>query len=102
MRIDKFLAERYGSRNKAAKAIENKLVLVNGKAVSASYEVKSDDKIEFFEAVESYVSAGGYKLSKALKDFGFDVNAKFLPTWVQARAGLPTVCCKTVQKRSIV
>ncbi len=76
MRIDKFLAERYGSRNKAAKAIEYKLVLVNGKAVSASYEVKSDDRIEFFEAEESYVSAGGYKLSKALKDFGFDVNGK--------------------------
>ena len=72
MRIDKFLAERYGSRNKAVKAIEGKLVLVNGKAVSAAYEVKSDDKIEFFEAEESYVSAGGYKLSKALKDFGLD------------------------------
>lgn len=76
MRIDKYLAEKYGSRSKAAKAIENKLVLVNGKPVSSSYEVKKTDEIEFLQAEESFVSAGGYKLAKALKDFNFDVKDK--------------------------
>lgn len=76
MRIDKFIAERYGSRNKAAKAIENELVLVNGKPVSASYEVKDSDEIEVLQAEENYVSMGGFKLAKALKDFKFDVKDK--------------------------
>lgn len=76
MRIDKYLSEKYGSRTKAAKAIESKLVLVNGKPVSSAYEVKDGDKIEFLQAEESFVSAGGYKLSKALKDFNFCVKDK--------------------------
>ena len=64
MRIDKFIAERYGSRNKAAKAIENELVLVNGKPVSASYEVKDSDEIEFLQAEENYVSMAVSSLRK--------------------------------------
>lgn len=76
MRIDKFLSERFNSRSKAAEAISKKLVLVNGKPVSASYEVKDSDEIEILKAGESFVSAGGYKLSKAIKDFGFEVNGK--------------------------
>ena len=33
MRADKFFAEKFGSRTKAAEAIERGLVLVNGKPV---------------------------------------------------------------------
>lgn len=76
MRIDKFLAEKFGSRTKAAEALEKGLVLVNGKPVSPSYEVKMSDSLEFLQAEESFVSAGGYKLSKALKDFNFSVKDK--------------------------
>lgn len=76
MRLDKFLSERFGSRTKAAAAIEKKLVLVNGKAVQPSYEYRESDKIEFITADENYVSAGGFKLSKALKDFDFSVEGK--------------------------
>lgn len=76
MRIDKFLAEKFGSRTKSASAVEKGLVLVNGKTVHASYEVKDTDAIEITEAEENFVSAGGFKLSKALKDFGFDVKGK--------------------------
>lgn len=75
MRIDKFLAEKYGSRTKAAEAIEARLVKINGKFVSPSYEYKGEP-IEFLEREESFVSNGGYKLSKALKDFGFSVAGK--------------------------
>ena len=76
MRLDKFLSERYGSRTKAATAILKNFVLVNGKAVQPSYEYKEGDKIEILAAEENYVSAGGFKLSKALKDFNFSVNGK--------------------------
>lgn len=71
MRLDKLLAEKYGSRTKAAEAIKNQLVLVNGKAVSPSYETSELDELEFITPKESFVSNGGYKLSKALKDFDF-------------------------------
>ena len=76
MRLDKFLSEQFGSRTKAAAAITKKLVLVNGKEVTPSYEYKDSDKIEILTAEESYVSAGGFKLSKALKDFNFSVSGK--------------------------
>ena len=76
MRIDKYLSEKYGSRTKAAEAVSKGLVLVNGKTVSPSFEVKQSDGLEFLQAEESFVSAGGYKLSKALKDFGYSADGK--------------------------
>lgn len=76
MRIDKYLSQKFGSRTKAAQAIEKGLVLVNGKVVSPSFELKENDDLIFLEAEESYVSLGGYKLGKALKDFNFDVSGK--------------------------
>lgn len=75
MRIDKFLAEKYGTRTKAAEAIKSNLVKVNGKFVSPSFEYKGEP-IDFIEREERYVSNGGYKLSKALKDFNFSVEGK--------------------------
>ncbi|MGN0808254.1 MAG: TlyA family RNA methyltransferase [Candidatus Coproplasma sp.] len=75
MRIDKFLTEKYGTRTKAAEAIKANLVKVNGKFVTPSFEYNGEP-IEFIERQESFVSNGGYKLSKALKDFGFSVEGK--------------------------
>ncbi|MCD8285824.1 MAG: TlyA family RNA methyltransferase [Clostridia bacterium] len=74
MRLDKAVQEHYGSRNKAAQAIQAGLVLVNGTPQEASYSVKDTDGISFLEAAQSFVSAGGFKLSKALKDFSFPVR----------------------------
>ena len=76
MRLDKFLAERFGSRTKAAAAINKGLVLVNGKTVTPSYEYADIDELQIIQAEESYVSVGGYKLGKALKDFNFSVKDK--------------------------
>lgn len=76
MRIDKYLTDKFGSRTKAAEAIEKGAVKVNGKAIAPSYSLKDDDNIEFIELKESFVSNGGYKLSKAIKDFAFDANGK--------------------------
>lgn len=74
MRIDLYLKDKFGSRSKAATAVSDGLVLVNGKCVSASYEVKEGDDITFLTPEVSFVSAGGYKLHKALKDFNFSVK----------------------------
>ncbi len=76
MRIDKYLAEKYGSRTRAERAIMSGIVLVNGCKVVPSYEVKADDIITFQQVETSYVSMGGYKLDKALDDFSLDVSEK--------------------------
>ena len=76
MRLDKFLSEQFGSRTKAATAISKGLVIVNGKTVQPAYEYKNGDNIEILSAEENYVSAGGFKLSKALKDFGYSAEGK--------------------------
>lgn len=76
MRIDKFLAEKYGSRTKAAQAVTEGLVLVNGNKVSPSHEVDGSENFNFIQPEESFVSNGGYKLSKALKDFNLNVSGK--------------------------
>lgn len=71
MRADKFFAEKFSSRTKAAEAIEKRLVKVNGKFIKPSDDIKEGDEIEFLSAEEYFVSNGGYKLSKAFKDFSF-------------------------------
>ena len=74
MRIDKYLSQKFGSRTKAAQAVEDGCVLVNGKKVRPSYELLESDELSFAEREESFVSNGGYKLSKALKDFGISLK----------------------------
>jgi 23S rRNA (cytidine1920-2'-O)/16S rRNA (cytidine1409-2'-O)-methyltransferase len=78
MRLDKYLATKYSSRTKAANAIEEGLVLINGEKVSPSYELKENDDISFCQPKEYFVSNGGYKLNKALNDFNFDVKDKII------------------------
>lgn len=78
MRIDKYLSDKYGSRSKAADAINQGLVLVNGNAVAPSYDVKETDAITFFKPEHTFVSNGGYKLYKALTDFNFSVDGKIV------------------------
>ncbi|MGN1060355.1 MAG: TlyA family RNA methyltransferase [Candidatus Coproplasma sp.] len=69
------MAEKYGTRTKAAEAIKSNLVKVNGKFVSPSFDYNGET-LELIEREESFVSNGGYKLSKALKDFNFSVAGK--------------------------
>lgn len=76
MRADKYFAEKFGSRTKSAEAIEKGLVLVNGKTVKPKDEIKETDEITFIENVQTYVSNGGYKLEKAIKEFGFSCKDK--------------------------
>lgn len=74
MRADKFFAEKFGSRTKSAEAIENGLVLINGKRIKPKDEITGKEEISFVQSEESFVSNGGYKLSRALKSFGFSVQ----------------------------
>jgi 23S rRNA (cytidine1920-2'-O)/16S rRNA (cytidine1409-2'-O)-methyltransferase len=76
MRADKFFAEKFGSRTKSAEAIEKGLVLVNGKTIRPKDEVNGDEEISFLIAEESFVSNGGYKLARALKEFSIDCRGK--------------------------
>ena len=76
MRADKFFADKFGSRTKAAEAIEKGWVLLNGKRAKPKDEVKDTDEITFLTVEERFVSNGGYKLSRALRAFSFDCNGK--------------------------
>lgn len=76
MRADKYFAEKFGSRTKAAQAIEKGLVLINGKTIRVKDEIKESDEITFVQAEEYFVSNGGYKLARALKTFDFDCKGK--------------------------
>ena len=76
MRADKFLANRFSSRTKAAEEIERGRVLVNGKTIKPKDEIDEADEIVFITAEERFVSNGGYKLSRAIKTFGFDCGGK--------------------------
>ena len=75
MRLDVFLCTQglFPSRTKAAEAVARGLVLVNGKKAKAGAEVNIGSDIRVIEG-RRFVSNGGYKLDKALEDFGFDVK----------------------------
>ena len=76
MRADKYFAERFGSRTKAAEELAAGRILRGGKPLSPKDEVKNGDEFEFLAAEERFVSGGGYKLSKALKEFSYDCAGK--------------------------
>ena len=71
MRADKFFAEKFGSRTKAAEAIEKGWVLINGKPIKPKTEVSESDAVAFVEPEEQFVSNGGYKLDRAVKFFQY-------------------------------
>ena len=73
MRLDLFLYKNkyFQSRNKATESILRGEVYLNGvKILKPSFSVDSDsfNKVEILSE-KSFVSIGGYKLDKALRDF---------------------------------
>ncbi len=64
------------SRSKASALIMSGSVYVNGqKETKAGYAVKETDKIELKGKQMPYVSRGGYKLEKAMKEFPITLNS---------------------------
>ena len=95
MRLDEFLHRKgyFTSRTKAKQSVENGNVSVNGKvltkpAAEIDAESVADVKIT---APSDYVSLGGYKLEKALRDFGFSVK-DFIAADLGASTGGFTDC----------
>ncbi len=79
-RIDVLLTERgvFKSRSQASSYILARKVFINDKIVDKPgriYTLDDDDKIEIKEQYK-YVSRGGYKLEKALKEFDIAVDGK--------------------------
>ena len=79
-RLDMWLVENLGlkSRSKAQELIRGGYVLCNGEAVTKSgYKVTDRDEIKLLEnEVLKYVSRGGLKLEKAIREFGLAFKGK--------------------------
>ncbi len=93
MRLDTFLVEQkiLDSRTKAKQAIERGEIFINDKPCNKpAFNVCELDKIEYVYS-EKFVSLGGYKLNKALKDFSLDVS-DFICVDIGASTGGFTDC----------
>ena len=79
MRLDNLLVKKniFDSRTKAKQAIERGEIFINNKQVlKASLDFNEDDSLLIKRICEEEcVSIGGFKLSKALKDFSFNVDS---------------------------
>lgn len=79
MRLDKYLTDNnfFPSREKAQTAIKHETVKVDGRVVTkASMEINQGMLVEVIDVFNKYVSMGGLKLEKAIKDFGLDFAGK--------------------------
>ena len=75
MRLDKYLTDNnfFPSREKAQTAIKHETVMVDGRIVTkASMDITEAMRVEVIDIFNKYVSMGGLKLEKAIKDFGLD------------------------------
>lgn len=80
-RLDVFLVKKgyYTTRNKAQNAILNKDIKVNDKiTTTVSLKVDEDSKIEIVSNSVPYVSRGGLKLEKAIKEFNVNFKDKIV------------------------
>lgn len=80
-RIDIELVKRgiFETRNKAQNEIKNKIVYCNNVCITKpSFDVKDTDIIEIKGEKLKYVSRGGLKLEKAIKEFNINLNDKIL------------------------
>ena len=79
MRLDKYLTDNnfFPSREKAQTAIKHETVMVDGCIVTkASMDITESMRVEVIDLFNKYVSMGGLKLEKAIKDFGLDFAGK--------------------------
>ncbi len=77
MRLDAYLAEKniYDSRTRAARAVKEGCVKVNGKVITkTSCEVEDFDEIECSADPVPYVGRGALKLEYALTEYKIDVT----------------------------
>lgn len=80
-RIDIELVKRgiFETKNKAQNEIKNKIVYCNNVCITKpAYDVTDTDIIEIKGEKLKYVSRGGLKLEKAIKEFNIDLKGKIL------------------------
>lgn len=80
-RLDVYLVKNgfYETRNKAQTAITSKDIKVNGTIIdSSSFKVEENSVIEIVSNSLPYVSRGGLKLEKALKEFNINLEDKIV------------------------
>ena len=81
MRLDVYLVEKglFTTRNKAQSAIKDNAISINGKIISKpNYDVSEFDKVTIVKESNPYVSRGGFKLEKAIKEFNLDFKDKVI------------------------
>ena len=81
MRLDVYLVEKglFSTRNKAQSAIKDNAISINGKIVSKpNYDVSEFDDVTIVKESNPYVSRGGFKLEKAIKEFNLDFKDKVI------------------------
>ncbi len=78
MRLDVYLVENnyFDSREKAAFAIKEGAISVDGKIICKPSTVIENQFIEVIKDVNPFVSRGGFKLDHAIKFFDLDFNEK--------------------------
>ena len=79
IRLDQLLIEKgiFTSRERAKAAIMSGKVFVDGKRVDkAGEKVNEEASLEYKGEKMPYVSRGGYKLAKAIKEFSIDLRSK--------------------------
>lgn len=79
IRLDQLLIEKgiFTSRERAKAAIMSGKVFVDGKRVDkAGEKVSEEASLEYKGEKMPYVSRGGYKLAKAIKEFSVDLRSK--------------------------
>lgn len=80
-RIDIELVKRgiFETRNKAQNEIKNKIIYCNNICITKpSFDVSDTDTLEIKGEKLKYVSRGGLKLEKAIKEFNIDLKDKIL------------------------
>ncbi len=102
MRLDLYLVENsyFTTRSKAALAIKEKSVKVNGKIITKTgFNVSLNDVIEIKTDINQFVSRGGLKLSKALQTFGIDLTDKVVLDIGASTGGFTDCCLKNNAKK---
>lgn len=104
MRLDLYLVEKgfFKTRSKAKEAIINGQVLVDDVCIKKVAFDCNDNKITIDEEANKYVSRGGFKLEKALKEFEIDFNLKTIVDIGSSTGGFTDCALKNGAKKYIV
>lgn len=100
IRIDKYLHDEgyFSSRTKATQAIEENRIIVNNQKIDkVSFLVDRGCIVEIIPKNEEFVSNGGYKLSKAIKQFNLSFLDKIILDIGASTGGFTDCALKTMQ-----